>query len=209
MIGATPHMIGIIDYGTGNLFSLEKALKRIQVPYIISALPNELEQCDRFILPGVGHFDYGMQQLREKNLTGFIHRQVREGRLLLGICLGMQLLCKSSEEGDAEGLSLVEETVTKMQVRPPYKIPHIGWNTVSDREHNPLFMGIGPEDRFYFTHSFAVHDPLPVLAGKTVYGDVTFNSCIQKENVFGVQFHPEKSFDQGLRLLSNFISLNI
>src|SRR5688500_11026447 len=113
-------MIGIIDYGPGNLFSLEKALKRIQAPYVVSSSPSELEQCDRFILAGVGHFAYGMEQLREKELTAFIHQQVLQGKFMLGICLGMQLFCKRSEESDAEGLNLVDETVTKIKVGLPY-----------------------------------------------------------------------------------------
>ena len=200
-------MTGIIDYGLGNLFSLEKALKRNHSPYIVSASPDELKSCDRFILSGVGHFEFGMNHLLQTGLAAFIQNQVKEGKFLLGICLGMQLLCKSSEEGNAAGLNLVEEVVTKMQVKSPYKIPHIGWNTVFDHNSNPLFKGIDPENKFYFTHSFAVQNALNTDAGKTTYGDITFNSCVQKDTIFGVQFHPEKSFDQGLKILSNFMEL--
>jgi len=200
-------MTGIIDYGPGNLFSLEKALKRNHVPYLVSNNPSELETCNRFILSGVGHFQFGMEQLKEKNLVDFILNQVSEGKFLLGICLGMQLICESSEEGNVEGLKLVNATVKKLHVQAPYKIPHIGWNTVYEADQNPLFYQIDPESKFYFTHSFGVASPATFGAGKTQYGDVEFHSAIQKNNVFGVQFHPEKSFDQGLMLLRNFCSL--
>lgn len=200
-------MTGIIDYGLGNLFSLEKALKRNHTAYIISSSPGELQNCDRFILSGVGHFEFGMQQLHQRKLVDFLRQQVDEGKFLLGICLGMQLLCLSSEEGNAEGLSLIDVHVKKLNVLYPQKVPHIGWNNVYDRENNPLFNGIDDADEFYFTHSFAVLEDGSYGAGKTRYGSVEFSSAILEKKIFGVQFHPEKSFHQGLLLLKNFCSL--
>jgi imidazole glycerol-phosphate synthase subunit HisH len=200
-------MTGIIDYGLGNLFSLEKALKRNHTAYVISASPDQLKNCDRFILSGVGHFEYGMQQLQQKTLLDFVKQQTEEGKSLLGICLGMQLLCTSSEEGNVPGLNLIHAHVKKLHVAAPQKIPHIGWNTVSDRDNNPLFKDIDTESKFYFTHSFAVLETPGFGAGTTTYGQATFHSVIRKNNLYGVQFHPEKSFDQGLTLLKNFCAL--
>ncbi|MBI3134183.1 MAG: imidazole glycerol phosphate synthase subunit HisH [Bacteroidetes bacterium] len=200
-------MTGIIDYGLGNLFSLEKALKRNHSPYLISSLPAELQTCDRFILAGVGHFEFGVQQLHEKNLFAFIQQQVNDGKFLLGICLGMQLVCSASEEGHVAGLNLVPVNVERLKVQPPAKIPHIGWNSVYDSASNPLFNGIGETEKFYFTHSYGVLNASGYGAGTTDYGNVAFYSAIRKENVFGVQFHPEKSFDQGLTVLKNFCGL--
>lgn len=200
-------MTGIIDYGLGNLFSLEKALKRNHTPYRVSSMPTELVDCDRFILAGVGHFGFGMKQLIEKKFVDFIGQQTAEGKSVLGICLGMQLLCAFSEEGQADGLALIDATVQKLQVQKPFKIPHIGWNEVHDQESNPIFKGLDPSEKFYFTHSYGVLEAGPASAGTTSYGGVTFCSALHQNRLFGVQFHPEKSFDQGLVLLKNFCAL--
>lgn len=201
-------MLGIIDYGLGNLFSLEKALKRLEVPYYIGSDHQKLKACNKFILPGVGHFQQGVEELNRRYLVQILNEEVIGNKKpMLGICLGMQLLTETSEESDSSaGLGFIKTTVKKLNVKEPLKVPHIGWNEVKVCE-NDLFRNIDQKEKFYFTHSYSVLDINDEFcSGTTTYG-ITFGSVIRKDHIYGVQFHPEKSLSQGLKLLQNFAAL--
>lgn len=201
-------MTGIINYGLGNLFSVEKAFGRIQQPYLIGKNSDELKNCDRYILAGVGHFGYGMEELKKNDLVTFIQDEVLEKRKpILGICLGMQLLGASSEEGSVEGLGLITDAVTKLSVHSPAKIPHIGWNTIDVVQPSDLLKDVKPQDSFYFTHSYAYQKESKNSLAMTEYGRTRFVSVVGYNSIFGVQFHPEKSFEQGLGIITNFCLL--
>jgi len=200
-------MIVIIDYGMGNLRSIYKALNRLEIEAKISGNVEEIEGAAKLILPGVGHFGRGMQNLREIGLIDILSRKVlKEKTPILGICLGMQLFCKSSEEGASEGLGwLNAETVRfDVQDKSQYKIPHIGWNSLEFRREQPLFSGLQNQDLFYFVHSYHLvcHEEDNVLSSTTY--DYPFVSAVQKDNILGTQFHPEKSHKIGLGILKNF-----
>ncbi|WP_139491235.1 imidazole glycerol phosphate synthase subunit HisH [Brevibacillus dissolubilis] len=197
-------MIGIIDYGMGNLYSLGKALERLDYAYDFVSDPAKFAEYDGLILPGVGAFGDAMRNIREAKLDEAIRAYVRTGKPILGICLGMQLLFNSSEEhGHNEGLSLLPGEVARFQ--GDYKIPHMGWNELQLKQlAHPLLDGVSEGDYVYFVHSFHVRvaDPDVLLATTDYFQDVT--AIVGRDNVFGMQFHPEKSGDTGMRLLLNF-----
>ncbi|MEK4217236.1 imidazole glycerol phosphate synthase subunit HisH [Bacillus sp. FSL L8-0222] len=204
-------MIGVIDYGMGNLYSVSKALERVGVPYFVSGMPEELRKADAFILPGVGSFGDAMDNLRNAKLDQFIHDMVSEGRLLLGICLGMQLLFDESEEhGTAAGLGLLKGKAVRLkpedQVGNKLKVPHMGWNRLSFHNESPLLAGV-EEGYAYFVHSFYIDgmDDGALLASAE-YG-VRVPAVVGKENVFGAQFHPEKSSTVGMSILIQFTKM--
>jgi imidazole glycerol-phosphate synthase subunit HisH len=193
--------IGLIDYGMGNRRSVEKALEHVGADVVMSGDPAVLEACDGLVLPGVGAFPKAMANLRERGLDDFIVTRAREGVNLLGVCLGMQLLFDRSNELDgADGLGLLGGEVRYLTDAP--KLPHIGWNLVTWAAPSPLIDGLGDGGAFYHVHSLAVHPDDGVL-GHGFYGE-RFVTAVAHENVFGVQFHPEKSSAAGLRLLENF-----
>ncbi|OMP68263.1 imidazole glycerol phosphate synthase subunit HisH [Domibacillus epiphyticus] len=201
-------MIGIIDYGMGNLFSVSKALDRIGIPYIISESPEELTKTKGLILPGVGAFKDAMARLREKELDRFINTYVDSGRPLLGICLGMQLLFEESEEnGRFEGLGLLKGRVVRIPERDAdgerLKVPHMGWNKLQFHQEASVLDEVG-EGFVYFVHSYYVNqmDEESLLASAS-YG-VQVPAVVGRNNVFGMQFHPEKSSETGMKLLANF-----
>lgn len=195
-------MVGIVDYGAGNLRSVQKALEAIGVPALVSGERAALDGCDKLILPGVGSFGAGMAELSARGLDSYILRRVRDTKLL-GICLGMQfLLQKSFEEGEHAGLGLVEGQVIRFSAG---KIPQIGWNEVFGLK-TPLFDGIEEGTRFYFVHSYRADCPDRFACAKTEYF-VTYPSAVYAGNAYGVQFHPEKSGAAGLRLLKNFCEM--
>ncbi len=201
-------MIGIIDYGMGNLFSVSKALERIGIPYVISDSPETLNKTKGVILPGVGAFKDAMARLREKELDQFIYQYVESGRPLLGICLGMQLLFEESEEnGLFEGLGLLKGRVVRIPERTAdgerLKVPHMGWNKLHFHQEAPVLQGI-KDGYVYFVHSYYVDgmDTSSLLASAD-YG-VTVPAVVGHENVSGMQFHPEKSSATGMQLLTNF-----
>lgn len=204
-------MIGIVDYGMGNLFSVSKALERLDAEFFISDDPAELEKADGIILPGVGSFRDAMILLEHKELDVFLKKHVDNGGYLLGICLGMQLLFEESEEnGPAKGLSLIPGKVTRLSgidsKNNAYKVPHMGWNKLTFNNHSPLLKGL-EEDYVYFVHSyFAVTNETEVVAASAKY-DVDVPAIVTKGNVFGMQFHPEKSSSMGISLLKNYLSL--
>lgn len=201
-------MIVIVDYGMGNLFSVSKALKRQNIDCIISNDKNKIDNADKLILPGVGHFKNGMEQLNKLELIDLLNKKVLGDKTpILGICLGMQLLTKHSQEGDVEGLGWINAVTKLFQFNKKkilLKIPHMGWNTLEFEFDKRLLDGLLNTDSFYFAHSYHVdHTADNSTLAETEYG-IRFTSVINKENIYGVQFHPEKSHDAGLRILKNF-----
>jgi len=198
-------MIAIIDYGMGNLHSVSKAVERLGYNTIVSAKEEEILAADAAILPGVGAFGDAMDQLVSTGLDKVVKQFVATGKPLLGICLGMQLLFQSSEEhGYHQGLGLLEGEVVRFQ--GDFKIPHMGWNKIEFKQASPLFHQL-EEGYVYFVHSF--HAKLKqqenLLAVGDYFGPVT--AIVNKDNVFGMQFHPEKSGELGMALLKNFLAL--
>lgn len=197
-------MTGIIDYGAGNLKNVKKALDFLGAESVISDDIEVLQTCDRLILPGVGAFQKAMEMLRGKKMDVFLKEYVKE-KPLLGICLGMQLLFDSSEEfGYSEGLGLIPGNVVRLPERRGYKIPHMGWNNLSFCHESPLLKGVKEGEYVYFVHSYhaEVEDQSHLIA-VTDYG-MPVTSIVEKGNVFGTQFHPEKSDQTGLAMLKNF-----
>ncbi|OFY18583.1 MAG: imidazole glycerol phosphate synthase, glutamine amidotransferase subunit [Bacteroidetes bacterium GWF2_33_38] len=205
-----PNNIIIVDYGMGNLHSVKKKLLRLNVNPIISSNPNEIESADKIILPGVGHFQKAMENLQKLNLIDALNEIVLiKQKPILGICLGMQLMANKSEEGNANGLGWIDAEVVKFIVKDTlkYKIPHTGWNQIIKTKDSLLMKNISDLSEFYFVHSyhFLVNNNEDIL-NETEY-EYKFISAIEKNNIFGVQYHPEKSHDDGERLLKNFIEL--
>ncbi len=195
--------IAILDYGMGNLRSVEKALEHVGATATITDDPDAVRGADGVILPGVGAFPRAMERIRERGLDELIAERRDAGVPILGICLGLQLLFDSSAElGGAEGLGLFDGPVAALEA-DGLKVPHIGWSPVRWERESRLAEGIDSETPFYFVHSFAPRPETGELLGSAVYG-ARFACAAERDNVFGVQFHPEKSSAAGLRLLSNF-----
>lgn len=187
-------MVGIINYGLGNLGSIQNMLKVIGEKSVISSDIEELEKCDRYILPGVGAFDAGMNKLNESGLVRFIKEQaLKEKKPVLGICLGMQMLGRKSEEGKLPGLDLISFDNIRFRLDDSeLKVPHMGWDIVSFEKDHPLLKGLEGTQRYYFVHSYhAVCDRNENVLMKCDYG-YEFACAVAKENIMGVQFHPEK-----------------
>lgn len=202
--------IVIVDYGMGNLFSVQKKLDRMNVKTIVSSSVSDIEQADKIILPGVGHFEKAMTNLKQMNLVEILNHRVLEQKTpILGICLGMQLMCNESEEGNHEGLKWIDAKVKRFEISDTlrYKIPHTGWNQIETMKESPLMNGLLNGCEFYFVHSYHVvcNNPSDIL-NMTNY-EINFSSAFQKENIFGVQYHPEKSHDSGTKLMENFVKL--
>lgn len=203
-------MIAVIDYGIGNVRSVLNALEYIGTQAVLTRDPVELVKADGLVLPGVGAFGEGMRRLDTHNLRESITTLARAGKPLLGICLGFQMLMRSStEQGQHEGLALVDHEVVKLPVEA--RLPHIGWSRVSVAVDSPtapkLLVGLDGE-LFYFVHSFGVLNSIqPMVAGLATYADCRIVALIESGNVFGTQFHPEKSGEAGLQMLRNFRSL--
>jgi len=201
-------MIVIINYGMGNVGSILNMVKKFTKDVIISAEPEKIKEAEKLILPGVGSFDTGMKNLQELDIIDLLNKRVLEEKIpVLGICLGMQLLTKRSEEGSLSGLKWIEGETIKFRFGENInnlKVPHMGWNYVKKVGDSKLLENMYEESRFYFVHSYYVkcEDESNVLL-KTKYG-VEFTSALQKENIYGVQFHPEKSHKYGLQLIKNF-----
>ncbi len=196
-------MIAIVDYGMGNLRSVEKGFKKVGVEAKVTSSVREIDDASGVVLPGVGAFRDCIKNLTDLSLTGAIARAIQKGKPYLGICLGLQVLFSESEEfGRCSGLDILRGKVVRFQIRE--KVPHMGWNTVSIVRRPPIFSGIPDNSYFYFVHSFyVVPDDEAVAAGTTDYG-VSFTSMIWKDNVFATQFHPEKSQATGLKILAGF-----
>lgn len=199
-------MLAIIDYGVGNLFSLVSSLKAVGVKAVVTNNPEEIRKADRLILPGVGAFGDAAKKLFDSGLCGVITEKVQNGTPIMGICLGMQLLFeKSYEYGEHKGLGFLKGKVIGMENTIPegLKIPHIGWNALKFTKQSPIFKYINEGDCVYFVHSFYAVDCEDSLIATTEYGkDLT--AAVGKGNVYGCQFHPEKSGSVGLKILKAF-----
>ena len=201
-------VITIIDYGIGNIGSLENIIRKAGGTSIVTSNPEDIKVAKKLILPGVGAFDNGMKNLNNLNLIEILNKKVLKEKIpILGVCLGIQLFTKSSEEGILPGLGWIDARTVKFNFsNKNLKIPHMGWNSVNIKKESKLFKGlINPE--FYFVHSYHLvcNDEKDILA-TTNYG-YDFISSIQKNNIFGLQFHPEKSLKSGLKIIENFIGL--
>jgi glutamine amidotransferase len=196
-------MIAIIDYGMGNLRSVEKGFLKVGVNAAVVRDPKAVDDASAVVLPGVGAFRDCMRNLEQASLLEPVVRAIQKGKPYLGICLGLQILFTESEEfGIYKGLDILKGKVVRFQVN--LKVPHMGWNNVKILRTPPIFDGINDDSFFYFVHSFYVAPAdNDIVAATTEYG-VTFTSMVWKENIFATQFHPEKSQDAGLRILKNF-----
>ncbi len=205
-----PQKIVIADYGAGNLHSVYKKLLQLKVEVFISNSPKEIVAADKIILPGVGHFGNGMRNLKALSFVDVLHEEVLvRKKPILGICLGMQLMAQSSEEAPEEkGLAWLDNKVVRFKVQDKvhFKIPHIGWNQVIVRKENELMHGVPPSADFYFTHSYHFADINSNMVLTETDYSYPFVSAVAQENIFGVQFHPEKSHDNGLIILHNFLN---
>ncbi len=202
-------MISIVDYGMGNLGSIQNMLKRIKVSSQIINSPDEILKATKILLPGVGAFDAAISKIDELGLRGALFHKAKVEKIpFLGICLGMQLLTNSSEEGILKGLSLIDAETIKFKFDDNrLKIPHMGWNYVQKRNESPLIINFENSPKFYFVHSYYVKcKNQSHIVMSTEYG-ITFDSVIQEDNVFGAQFHPEKSHKFGMKLFENFAKI--
>lgn len=199
--------VSLIDYGLGNLGSVLNMLKRVGANSRLVKNAEEIASSDRLILPGIGAFDTGMRLLNEAGLSPAIKAFASTGRPVMGICLGMQLLLDSSEEGSLAGLGLISGRSLRIPDADGIRVPHMGWNSVEPVRDDPLVAELPEGSRFYFVHSYrVVPDADQDVLATTEYG-VPFASMIRSENVMGAQYHPEKSHAFGMRVLSNFVSL--
>jgi glutamine amidotransferase len=202
-------MIGIIDYGVGNIASVANAFEHLGYETRRCISPNEAESCERLILPGVGSFRSAMEALNSGGWVGAIKSAVDSGRPLLGICLGMQLLFECSEEhGHTQGLGLIPGDVILLRPPPPLKVPHVGWNSLIKVTEHPVFNGVRSNVDVYFVHSYhCVPKNKTNVVAHCILGD-QFVAAVAHQNIFGVQFHPEKSQPSGLIILNNFAKWN-
>ena len=202
-------MIVVIDYKMGNIGSILNMLKKIDAEGIISSDPDEIKRADKLILPGVGSFDRGIRNLTDSGLIPILESKViKERTPILGICLGMQLFSKRSEEGVLDGLGWIDAEVKRFSFENnKLKIPHMGWNSVTVLKQDNLLRDMPEQSRFYFVHSYYLvcKDEKDALL-TTDYGH-SFTSAVKKDNIIGVQFHPEKSHKFGMKLLKNFSEL--
>lgn len=201
-------MITILNYGMGNLGSIQNMFRRIRVPTEIADRPEQLRRAVKLLLPGVGAFDAAMERINSGGFRGVLDELALERRIpVLGICLGMQLLTRSSEEGRLPGLGWIAGNAQRFPQIEGLPVPHMGWNVVKPARPSRLTEGLEKEPRFYFVHSYYVRvDDEQDSLLKTTYG-LTFDSALNRDNIYGAQFHPEKSHKFGMRLLRNFAQL--
>ena len=202
-------MIRIIDYGGGNLFSLRSSLRAIGIDADYTGNPAEIRKADKLILPGVGAFRDAREALRSTGLDRVVQEEAGKGKPLMGICLGMQMLFdRSYEYGEYEGLGLIPGEIVPMEGRIPkdLPIPHIGWNELMLKQPSPLMKNTANGDYVYFVHSYYAETPAEYVIATTDYG-VEMTAAVQKDNVSGCQFHPEKSSEVGLSILKAFCEL--
>ncbi|MEG4857174.1 imidazole glycerol phosphate synthase subunit HisH [Microcoleus sp. K1-B6] len=202
-------VIAVVDYDMGNLHSVCKGLENVGAVPKITDSPAIIEQADAVVLPGVGSFDPAMQNLRSRNLIEPIKRAIASGKPFLGICLGLQILFESSEEGVEPGLGVIAGKVRRFRSEPGLTIPHMGWNQLQFTQPDlPLWQNLPSDPWVYFVHSYYV-DPveLEVRSAIVTHGSQNVTAAIAKDNLMAVQFHPEKSSSTGLQMLSNFVSL--
>ena len=195
-------MIAIIDYGMGNLRIVQKAFEYLGNKAVITQQPSEIQKADKVVLPGVGAFRDAMQTIKQKGIDKVLYDVVEQKKPLLGICLGMQMFFeKSYEYGEHKGLGILQGEIVKLPEN--VKIPHMGWNSLNIKKKSPLFEGLSQEPYVYFVHSYHLNTEADIVSATTYYGK-EIQVAAQKENVFALQFHPEKSGDVGLNILQNF-----
>ncbi|MDP8292501.1 MAG: imidazole glycerol phosphate synthase subunit HisH [Candidatus Orphnella occulta] len=202
-------MITIVDYGMGNLASVNNAIKRYTDQVVVSSMPDDIKKTDKLILPGVGAFKDAYDEIGKRGLINSILDFIKSGKPFLGICLGLQLLfTKSFEGGEYKGLDIIKGDVVSLQKDKGIKIPHMGWNNLKPEKPNcPLLKGVSEQAYMYFVHSYyVVPEDASVVATTTDYGS-RFCSMIWKDNIYAMQFHPEKSQEEGLKIIKNFVSL--
>jgi glutamine amidotransferase len=204
-------MIAIIDYGSGNIAAIANILKQHKIDHVVAKDRDTLRLAERYILPGVGAFDAAMNDLKASGAVETLNEQViGQGKKLLGICVGMQLLAASSDEGEAAGFGWIPGRVRRIDAsridRPPY-LPHMGWNNIDVTDVTTLFEGVDTDRGFYFLHGYYFDATEPGTVAATVTHGATMPCAVAKGNVYGVQFHPEKSHDNGVRLLRNFAEM--
>ena len=199
----------ILDYGMGNIFSIKKKLSSLGINPIISNSAEDISNADKIIFPGVGHFSKAMENLKKLDIIEALNEKVLEKKTpVLGICLGMQLMAKESEEGNLKGLGWFDASVKKFRVQDKlnFKVPQMGWNTITINKKSDLMLNIPDQSEFYFIHSFYIKCNVEKdILNKTIY-EKEFVSAIQKGNIFGVQYHPEKSHEIGNEIFKNFIN---
>ena len=206
---AGPPNIVVIDYESGNLRSVAKALESLGISPLVTGEPDDLAKADAVIFPGVGSAPQAMAALADRGLVGPIKDYVASGKPFFGVCLGLQLLLERTEEGDGDCLGLVAGQVKRFSpgAKGELKVPHMGWNSVEIQGRHPVLEGIGKSSHFYFVHSYyGAPDQTECVAGTTDYG-VTFCSVLAKDNLVATQFHPEKSGPVGLRIYQNFVAM--
>ena len=204
-------MIAIIDYGLGNVKAFATVYTKLNIPYKIARQANELLDASKIILPGVGAFDYAMQRLEGSGLRDVLNELVLKNKIpVLGVCVGMQMLANSSEEGKLPGLGWIDGKVKRFEttsMQSNHFIPHMGWNDINIVKQNKLLIDLDESKRFYFLHSYYFHcNNNENKIAETDYG-INFTSVVNNENVYGVQFHPEKSHQWGVQILKNFAEL--
>ena len=203
-------MIAIVDYNMGNLASVQNAFAKLGKETVVESDPKKFKEYDKLVLPGVGAFGDAMEHLRERNMITALQDFAQSGKYMLGICLGMQLLFESSEEfGEHQGLGLIKGHVSAFDTSKfsePLKVPHMGWNRMFTTQH-PLFKNLDEEHYLYFVHTYHVNcENENDIIGRTNYG-YEFTSAVAHENIMGIQPHPEKSHENGMKILQNFINL--
>ena len=204
-------MLTIVDYGGGNIFAFQNVYKRLNIPTKVAKNIEDLADVDKLILPGVGNFDYAMNQLNNSGFRDRLDELVLIKKVpVLGICVGMQMMANDSEEGKLKGLGWIDASVKKFdpnKIDYHTKLPHMGWNDVNSVRHNKLFKGLEKNSIFYFLHSyyFSCNNKNQIISSSE-YG-IKFTSSVQHENIYGIQFHPEKSHSYGENLLYNFAKL--
>ncbi len=201
-------MIAIIDYGMGNIHSVKKALELMGAKALVTNKDSDIKACDKLVLPGVGAFADAMAGLKKQNLISAIKEHVQAKKTFLGICLGMQILFEKSEEaGNSDGLGILNGRVRRFENKKGFKVPHMGWNQLSIRNGCPLLKNIPDNSYVYFCHSY-YPDPQDkaVIAASCDYIK-DFPAIVWQDNVYGVQFHPEKSQETGLKMLKNFVEI--
>jgi glutamine amidotransferase len=204
-------MITIVDYGMGNLGSIKNTFRRLNIEVNITSTPSDILKAERIILPGVGAFDQGIHNLKERGLLQALTTSVMNNQIpFLGICLGMQLLSNRSEEGKKDGMGWIDADTVLFHFNNPddhRKIPHIGWNSLNLVRENSIVADVTPDDRFYFVHSYHISNiDNNLIIGTTEYG-YSFPSVIRQDNILGIQCHPERSHRSGLKILQNFMRL--
>lgn len=200
-------MIVIVDYGVGNLSSVANMLRKAGAIPKVSGNPAEIQAAEKVVLPGVGHFDHGMRMLRSAGLEGPLNTYVDSGRPLLGICLGAQILGRASEEGSEPGLGWIDMECRRIPEAPDIRVPHMGWNRIAHARPSALFAQALPDARYYFVHSYHMSCASDTDVLATAHHGIDFTCAVQRGNVYGTQFHPEKSLKHGLAVMRAFAAL--